>query len=87
VAPKQRAAGRGSSATSTMTLAPSRSSPSTRSESVVPVHFGGAVIGEIDVDSDQPDAFTARDQAFLEQIAAMIAPAVRAISDACFVRE
>jgi L-methionine (R)-S-oxide reductase len=53
----------------------------TRSEIVVPVVFADAVVGEIDIDSDEPGAFDGQDRAFLEQVAAMIAPAVRASSD------
>jgi L-methionine (R)-S-oxide reductase len=51
---------------------------STRSEIVVPIHLDGAVIGEIDIDSDSPRAFTRDDQAFLEAVAELIAPAVGA---------
>lgn len=47
---------------------------STRSEIVVPVHLDGSVIGEIDIDSDQPHAFDDADSAFLEQVAALLAP-------------
>jgi L-methionine (R)-S-oxide reductase len=37
-------------------------SSTTRSELVLPVHDGqGRLIGVFDIDSDQPDAFTARD--------------------------
>lgn len=37
-------------------------STTTRSELVIPVHNGqGAVIGVLDIDSDQPDAFTEED--------------------------
>jgi L-methionine (R)-S-oxide reductase len=46
---------------------------STRSEIVVPIHRDGRVIGEIDIDSDRPGALRAADQAFLEQVAAMLA--------------
>ena len=52
--------------------------PSTRSEIVVPIDFGGTVVGEIDIDSDQPGAFDRDDQLFLEQVALLIAPAVGA---------
>jgi L-methionine (R)-S-oxide reductase len=41
----------------------------TRSEIVVPIRAGGRVIGEIDVDSDQPDAFGEEDRGILEAIA------------------
>jgi L-methionine (R)-S-oxide reductase len=42
---------------------------STRAEIVVPVIREGAVIGEIDIDSDQLDAFSSLDREFLEAVA------------------
>ena len=51
--------------------------PSTRSEIVVPIAYDGRVVGEIDVDSDVPDAFTHEDRAFLERVALLISPHVR----------
>jgi len=45
----------------------------TRSEIVVPIRRGGRVLGEIDVDSDQPDAFGDADRLLLEAAAAEIA--------------
>ena len=42
---------------------------STRAEIVVPVFKDGAVIGEIDIDSDQLDAFSTLDREFLEAVA------------------
>ena len=42
----------------------------TRSEIVVPIKKNGKVIGEIDIDSDIPDAFNEKDAEFLEKIAA-----------------
>jgi L-methionine (R)-S-oxide reductase len=53
-------------------------STETRSEIVVPIMRPGPnganeVLGEIDVDSDRPAAFTASDQALLEAIAALLA--------------
>jgi L-methionine (R)-S-oxide reductase len=54
----------------------------TRSEIVVPIMDGpgdGDVLGEIDIDSDQPAAFGPRDRELLEQIAAMLAPRLRAL--------
>ncbi len=48
--------------------------PSTRSEIVVPIPFEGRVVGEIDIDSDEPAAFTDADREFLERVAALIAP-------------
>jgi L-methionine (R)-S-oxide reductase len=48
--------------------------PSTRSEIVVPISHERRVVGEIDIDSDRPAAFTDDDRAFLEQVAELIAP-------------
>jgi len=45
----------------------------TRSEIVVPVKREGKVLGEIDIDSDQPAAFTESDQRLLEDIAEIVA--------------
>ncbi len=46
---------------------------STRSELVVPVHNSdGGLLGVFDIDSDQPDAFTAEDARALEHILAKI---------------
>jgi len=45
---------------------------STRSELVVPLKKNGVVFGEIDIDSDIPDAFSAADIVFLEKIADML---------------
>ncbi len=47
--------------------------PSTRSEIVVPIKLGTLVLGEIDIDSDEEDAFGEEDGAFLEQLASMLA--------------
>ena len=41
----------------------------TRSEIVVPIYKGIEIIGEIDIDSDYPNAFNYRDQEFLERVA------------------
>ena len=41
----------------------------TRSEIVVPIFANGKVVGEIDIDSDKPGAFTHQDQELLETIA------------------
>ena len=46
--------------------------PSTGSEIVVPIHFNGEVVGEIDIDSDTPAAFDEIDQRFLEHVARML---------------
>jgi L-methionine (R)-S-oxide reductase len=50
----------------------------TRSEIVVPVCARGCVVGLIDVESDQPDAFGEQDRQLLERCAAVIAPLWRA---------
>jgi L-methionine (R)-S-oxide reductase len=47
---------------------------STQSEIVVPIFEGGEVIGEIDVDASDRDAFDQTDAQFLEEIAALLAP-------------
>lgn len=49
-------------------------SASVRSEIVVLVRDGERVLGQIDADCDQVGAFDASDEAFLEQVAALIAP-------------
>jgi GAF domain-containing protein len=54
----------------------------TQSEIVVPIMDGGRdsdVLGEIDVDSDKPAAFGPRDRELLEQVAALLAPRLRAL--------
>jgi GAF domain-containing protein len=48
--------------------------PSTRSEIVVPVHYGGRVVAEIDVDSDRPAAFGPADRELLERVALLVSP-------------
>jgi L-methionine (R)-S-oxide reductase len=48
--------------------------PSTRSEIVVPIAYEGKVVGEIDIDSDEPAAFGEDDRVFLERVAGLIAP-------------
>ncbi len=45
----------------------------TRSEIVVPIMRGNAVLGEIDIDSDEPSAFDPADRDFLEKVASLIA--------------
>jgi L-methionine (R)-S-oxide reductase len=42
---------------------------STKSEIVVPISSQGSVVGEIDIDSDQLDAFSSVDREFLEAVA------------------
>jgi L-methionine (R)-S-oxide reductase len=46
----------------------------TRSEIVVPVFDGGAVVGLIDVESERPDAFGQSDTQLLERCAAVVMP-------------
>lgn len=46
--------------------------PSTKSEIVVPIIKNGKVIGEIDIDSDYLNAFTERDESFLEEVAKIV---------------
>jgi L-methionine (R)-S-oxide reductase len=47
---------------------------STRAEIVVPILYQGSVIGEIDIDSDQLDAFSSLDRELLEAVARKLAP-------------
>ena len=44
----------------------------TRSEIVVPIYVRGKVIGEIDIDSHDPAAFTDTDRSFLEEAARIV---------------
>lgn len=46
----------------------------TRSEIVVPIFAYGRVVGEIDIDGDQINAFSKEDQRFLEGVAELLAP-------------
>lgn len=48
-------------------------SAQTRSEIVVPIMRSARVLGEIDIDSDVPAAFDARDREFLEEVARLLA--------------
>ena len=50
----------------------------TRSEIVVPIMLDGEVLGELDIDSDKPAAFTHEDRELLERIAALLAPKLAA---------
>jgi GAF domain-containing protein len=50
----------------------------TKSEIVVPIMQGDVVLGEIDIDSDQPAAFGDRDRALLESVAAALAGKIAA---------
>ena len=47
---------------------------STRSEIVVPIFAEGQVVGEIDIDGSDPDAYDETDAHFLEEVAALLAP-------------
>lgn len=47
---------------------------STRSEIVVPIFHEGEVVGEIDIDGSDLDAFDQKDAQFLEELAALLAP-------------
>ena len=47
---------------------------STRSEIVVPIFAESQVVGEIDIDGNDPAAFGDTDARFLEEIAALLAP-------------
>lgn len=49
---------------------------STRSEIVVPIRDGAEVLGEIDIDSDRPNAFTDEDRRLLESIAERLGPLI-----------
>jgi GAF domain-containing protein len=46
----------------------------TKSEIVVPIEHEGRILGEIDIDSHTPAAFTGDDRALLEEIARRLAP-------------
>lgn len=47
-------------------------SQETKSEIVVPIWSGGQIIGEIDIDSDLPDAFDEDDKRLLERVAMVL---------------
>jgi L-methionine (R)-S-oxide reductase len=48
----------------------------TKSEIVVPIMSGPRVLGEIDIDSDQPAAFGPDDKRLLESVASLLAPVI-----------
>ena len=54
----------------------------TRSEIVVPIVFEERVVGEINIDSDSPAAFTDGDRAFLERVARLVSPVVSSLGHA-----
>ena len=47
----------------------------TKSEIVVPIFKDGIVVGELDIDSHTPAAFTGQDRGFLEEICEILAAA------------
>jgi GAF domain-containing protein len=47
--------------------------PHTRSELVVPIITEGQVVGEIDIDSDTPAAFTKEDEDLVNGVAGLLA--------------
>lgn len=51
-------------------------SPQARSEMAVPILDGRRVLGVIDIDSDQPNAFNEHDQALVERAASLLAGAL-----------
>ena len=55
---------------------------STRSELVVLIRHKGHTVGQFDVDSDRVGAFTAEDEALLEELAGLIAPRVASLAQA-----
>jgi GAF domain-containing protein len=46
----------------------------TRSEIVVPIFADGVVVGEIDIDGSDANAYDDTDARFLEEVAALLAP-------------
>lgn len=48
--------------------------PAARSAIAVPIFADGEMVGEIDVDGDELDAFAETDARFLEEVAALLAP-------------
>ena len=54
---------------------------STRSEIVIPISAGSRVVGEIDIDSDEPAAFGPDDRAFLERVALLVSPHALAVRE------
>jgi GAF domain-containing protein len=52
----------------------------TRSEIVVLIRHEGEIVGQFDIDSDTVGAFTAEDEALLEEIAGVVAPRVASLA-------
>ncbi len=57
----------------------------TKSEIVVPIYAHGKVIGEIDIDSHDPAAFTDADRTFLEEAARIVGTYVESHSGEAFI--
>ncbi len=55
---------------------------STRSELVVLIRHAGRIVGQFDIDSDRRGAFTAEDEALLEELAKVVAPRVASLAAA-----
>jgi L-methionine (R)-S-oxide reductase len=53
-------------------------SPQTRSELVVLIRAGDEILGQIDIDSDQPAAFTGEDEELVQAVADKLAEALMA---------
>ncbi len=53
---------------------------STRSELVVQIRHDGRIVGQFDIDRDRVGAFTAEDEALLEELAGLVGPRVAALA-------
>lgn len=53
----------------------------TKSELVVPIIVGGRVVGEVDIDSEQPGAFTQLDEAFVNEVAKLAGLEIATLPD------
>jgi L-methionine (R)-S-oxide reductase len=56
-------------------------SATTRSELVVLIRHGEEIVGQFDVDSDRPAAFGPADEAFLQDLAGLVATRCRALAE------
>jgi GAF domain-containing protein len=56
-------------------------SATTRSELVVLIRHDGQIVGQFDVDSDQPAAFGPADEALLDELAGLVATHCRILAD------
>jgi L-methionine (R)-S-oxide reductase len=52
----------------------------TKSEIVVPIYASGSVIGEIDIDSHDPAAFTEADRELLEEVARVVGAFIESLA-------